>query len=196
MYPEFQVPGISPDDIWQLFNVSNYAYYCKKVDSLLQGVCGFCQIDPELNKTLYENDAWRVWKNNLAAQEGQDYQFVIPSKRHLGNIDEVNYKEWFLLAEATRWINREFSIDGGVLLVRSGNPLRNAKSMPHLHFNYHVPTGRDRVTVTIAKSSKNLVEKLPILQVFEKMRQGMSFEELSEEERSLVEDKMTPKGAC
>jgi hypothetical protein len=66
MYPEFNVPGVKQEDMWQLFNVSNYAYYCKKVESLRKGECPFCQIDPEVNAVLYENMSWRLWKNILA----------------------------------------------------------------------------------------------------------------------------------
>lgn len=61
-----------------------------------------------------------------------------------------------------------------------------------------MPTGQDRVEVTIAKSEEDLVKKLPILQAFEKYRvaeeagkhipQGA----LTPEEWLLIKNKMEP----
>jgi hypothetical protein len=67
--------------------------------------------------------------------------------------------------------------------------------MPHLHVNYHVPTGLKRIEITIAKSQEDLVKKLPILRIFEKMRLAEDagsnpLEALSPEERELVKGKL------
>jgi hypothetical protein len=55
-------------------------------------------------------------------------------------------------------------------VVRTGDPALNAKSVPHLHFNFHLPTGKDRVVVTLAKSGEDHLKKLEILKVWEKVR--------------------------
>lgn len=197
-YPVFKVQGIPDDQIWQLFNVSNFRYYCQKVHDIVRGTCPFCMIDPAVNKVLFENSSWRVWENKLAPKSGQDYQFIIPSKRHIQSFGELSTTETVDLLSAIQWIDNTFQISGGVLVIRSGDPARNAKSVPHLHVNYQVPTGVDRVEVTIAKSQKDLDKKLQILKVFEEMRlldmAGIEdpFEELSPEDKALVVDKIEP----
>jgi diadenosine tetraphosphate (Ap4A) HIT family hydrolase len=197
-YPDFKVLGVPEGQVWQLFNVSSFAYYCQKVRDIMNGVCPFCQIDPGVNRVIHENDSWRVWKNKLAPRSGQDYQFIIPAKRHIESFSELFSEETFDLLSAIQWIDKEFDITGGVLVIRSGDPAKNAKSVPHLHVNYHVPTGVDRVEVTIAKSQEDLMKKLPILIVFEKMRilrmsgSQNPFGELSPDEQVLVIDRLEP----
>ncbi len=199
MYPEFHVLRVPDDQIWQLFNVSNYEYYCRKVEDLRNGVCPFCTIDPTVNEVLFENPSWRVWMNKVAPRSGQDYQFIIPSKCHVERFGDLQGMEAVHLLEAIKWIDCTYDIKGGVYVVRSGDPARNAKSVPHLHVNYQVPTGIDRVEVTIAKSQADLEKKLPILRIFEKMRHAEAamgvesgFDELTPEEQDLVRDKLAP----
>lgn len=197
-YPAFKVQGIPDDQIWQLFNVSNFRYYCQKVHDIMRGTCPFCTIDPAVNKVLFENSSWRVWENKIAPKSGQDHQFIIPTKRHIQSFGELSTTETVDLLSAIQWIDNTFQISGGVLVIRSGDPARNAKSVPHLHVNYQVPTGLDRVEVTIAKSQEDLTKKLPVLVVFEKMRiMGLSgyqnpFDELMPEDQALVVDKIEP----
>jgi diadenosine tetraphosphate (Ap4A) HIT family hydrolase len=201
-YPRFQVPGVKQEDEWQLFNVSNWEYYCMKVKDLQAGICPFCQIDSNINKIVHSNDSFNVWHNTVAARSGeQEYQLVIPTKRHITNVDQMNPTEWVDFGEIFRWINQEYSIDGGVIVARSGNPARNAKSIPHIHFNYHVPTGQQKVEITIGKSLADLTEKIKVLEVYEEMRlfkaQGVEipFNMLSEEKQKLVKDKLSKKAA-
>ncbi len=203
-YPEFSVPGVEPWDVWQLFNVSNYPYYLLKVKGLRDGVCGFCTIDTKVNKVVYENESWTAMENAIAPrsdESGQEHQFVIPLKRHVTTIDDMMGYEFGDLLRLIKTLNQMYNISGGVLVLRSGDPAKNAKSMEHLHVNYHVPTGLKRVEVTIAKSEDDLAKKLPVLQVFEEMRLleegGCTdpFSQLSLEKRELVKGKLGKKGS-
>lgn len=196
MYPKFSVPGVKPEDIWRLFNTSNYRYYKQTVLDLWTGKCPFCQIDTDRNKILFENGSWLLWKNDVAPRSGQKCQLVTPSKRHVENILDLTPEEWIDFREVLQWANRILGVGGdGVWLVRTGDPARNAKSVPHLHFNFHMPTGNDRVEVTIAKSGEDLLRKLRILQIFEKCRvadeEGVPiYRVLTVEEYQLVQDKL------
>lgn len=78
MYPEFTVLGVKPEDTWQLFNVSNFAYYCQKVTDLKNGVCPFCTIDPSVNTVLHENNSWRLWENKMAPRSGKSASSSCP----------------------------------------------------------------------------------------------------------------------
>lgn len=206
-YPKFEVPGIKPEDVWQLFNCSNYAYYLMKVRSLLGGTCDFCTINRDTNRVYFETQFWTVMENSVAPrgdQASQEHQFVIPSKRHVFSFNELLSIEVANLSFVIGEIDKSFGITGGVIVIRTGDPAKNARSMPHLHVNYHVPTGLQRVEITIAKSVADLEKKLPILHIFEKLRlleeHGHNLIEaidsLSPEEHALVGDKIEPKGSC
>ena len=172
VYPPFQVDGVPEDQVWQLFNVSNYKYYLLKVDQLKNGICPFCTIYEAVNVPLpVTNPCWHVWENTVAARNGQEHQFVIPLKRHVRTYAELTTMESTQFTELIRDLDVHYHLDGGVLVTRSGNPLRNAKSMDHLHVNYHVPSGAEKVQITVAKSASDLNAKLPVLCAFERMRQ-------------------------
>ena len=198
-HSEFQVQGVPDDQVWQLFNVSNYEYYRRKVEDLQKGVCPFCAIDPTVNTVLFENQCWRVWMNKVAPRSGQDYQFIIPSNRHFETLRDMTELESIDLLKAIKWIDCTFDIRGGVYVIRSGDPALNAKSVPHLHVNYQVPNGTDRVEVTIAKSREDMEKKLLVVRIFEKMRQsGLSdvqdqFARLTADEQALVAGKLAPQ---
>jgi diadenosine tetraphosphate (Ap4A) HIT family hydrolase len=199
MYPEFSVPGVKPEDVWRLFNTSNYRYYKQTVEDLKAGKCPFCQIDAKRNHILYENDLWILWKNEVAPRSGQECQLVAPSRRHVENILDLGPWEWIRFHDLLQWANKNLGVGGdGVWVVRTGDPARNAKSVPHLHFNFQMPTGKERVEVTIAKSEEDFHKKLPVLHAFEKYRvaeeEGNPHPQLvlSAEEWALIESKMYP----
>lgn len=195
-YPEFVVPGVPPEETWQLFNVSNYPYYLQKIKDIIAGICPFCTIDPAVNKVLFQNVHWLMWANKMAPRSGQDHQFIFPLRRHVQRLDEVTTAEWATLQEIIFMAEQHFNVHDGALVIRSGDPLRNAKSVPHFHVNYHVPTGRDRVEVTIGKSEDDLAKKRAVLRIFEQLRQlelannSDPMAQLGEAERAMVESRL------
>lgn len=114
-YPEFIVSGVPESEVWQLFNVSNYEYYKQKVADLIVGKCPFCDIDPAVNKVLFENDSWRMWENKLAPRSGQQHQFIIPSKRHVQRVSELTTEDWVDLADIIGTVENFFGVYDGVL---------------------------------------------------------------------------------
>ncbi|MFA6295206.1 MAG: HIT domain-containing protein [Candidatus Paceibacterota bacterium] len=201
IFESFAVEGVNPSDIWQLFNCSNYHYFYKKVQDLRVGRCGFCNIDLKFNTVHFETEHWVVMENTIAPQAGQEHQFVIPCRRHVQSFSELTFAEVCDLLAIVQKIDRDFNITGSVSVMRSGDPARNARSMPHFHFNHHVPTGKERVEITIAKSEKDLQKKLPILLVFKKMLENEEagkdkLNGLSPEEFILIDGKIAPKGSC
>ncbi|MES2213729.1 MAG: hypothetical protein V4473_02755 [Patescibacteria group bacterium] len=199
MYPTFEVPGVKSEDVWRLFNTSNYQYYRQTVHDLRDGKCPFCRIDPAVNTVLFENTSWRIWKNTMAPRSGQECQLIIPSKRHVDRLSDLSIHEWTDLQLILDWLMQNLGVgDDGVYVIRTGDPSRNAKSVPHLHVNFQYPTGKDRVEVTIAKSSEDLEKKLPVLSAFEKYRAAEEAGHpnpsatLSDAEWDLIKNKMTP----
>ncbi len=82
VYTQLKVPGVNQDDIWQLFNVSNWDYYCLKVSQLQSGVCPFCTPDPEINELVTRNSSWNAYRNKIAPRKGQEHQWVVVLRRH------------------------------------------------------------------------------------------------------------------
>jgi len=168
---QFTIPGVPQEQIWQVFNVSNWQYYREKVRGLITRICPFCTVDPKVNQTIVENESWRCWENNVAPRKGaqaQLHQFVIPLKRHVVTLDQLCPAEMTDLLEIVRSIETRFEIAGGVYVIRSGDSAYNAKSVDHLHVNYHVPTGIERVEITIAKSIEDLKKKSPYSKLLKK----------------------------
>ena len=208
-YPEFSVPGVPHDQTWQLFNTSNFEYYCDKVRGLREGTCPFCVIDPKINEVLpIPNPSWLAWENRVAAKANQSLQLIIATKEHFEKLEELGGREWSDLGLFILVLSGHYKLEGFSLLCRSGNALFNARSVPHIHFNLHVPDGTGKVAPTIGKSWADLEEKLKILKAFEKMRveieasgpSGCDVDEafaavLSREERELVRNILRKKAA-
>lgn len=199
MFPELHVPGIKREDEWELFGVSYFDYYKIKVDDLRAGRCGFCTIDRKINQVMEDvsNKSWMAWMNKLGKSEGHQYRFVIVCRRHVTTVAELEPDEMADLLFVVRALDKKFEIDGGYLMVRSGNPLKNAKSMPHLHFNYQIPTGLEKVEITLAKDPKKLAEKAVLVSVFEKLRADVECRSCSVDEafgRLSPADQLVVKG--
>ena len=170
-YLPFLVPGVSPKHNWVLFGCKNFRQYVKAVESLQAGKCELCPPDPVRNKILpVSTHRWLVWKNTVAPLPGQEHQFMIVPRRHIEKLEELNADEWAELWHVLQSISVYYGLTGYSLLVRSGDPTKNAKSVRHLHFNMHVADGTMMVQPTIGKSLEDLKGKYEVLKVFESLR--------------------------
>jgi len=135
----------------------------------------------------------------VAPRSGQECQLTAPSKRHIENILELTDQEWVDFKKVLNYAHNTLGVGGdGVWMIRTGDPRRNAKSVPHLHFNFHLPIGKDRVEVTIAKSEADLQKKLLVLRAFEKYRvaeeagRRYPYDVLTVAEFELIQDNLEP----
>lgn len=195
---EFVVPGVPREHTWQLLNMWWYSYYRKKVKVLQDGICEFCQLDRTLNQVLDEDEYWRLWENKVSPLPGQSFQFVIASVRHLVHFDSLNDAETIALRNIIARARFRWNLTGYTGLVRSGDYRANAKTVDHLHFNIHVANGTVDVRPFIGKDGQTIINNLPVLAVFEKMRllqeSGVAepFRLLNQTERDLVKDRLAP----
>ena len=195
------VPGIPEDEIWQLEGCWWFSYYLQKVREIPQGICPFCPPDPTINHILAENDSWYMWDNPVQPLPGQDFQLVIPPKRHVLCFGELTDKEFLDLRGIVGLSEELLGIQGGGLLLRMGDYKRSARSVPHLHFNYHVPTGKVSVRPFLCKSAEDRKTALDGVLVFEKMRRLLAGRRpdpnllvtlVTDAEWQLVKDRLAP----
>jgi len=180
------IPGISEEDTAVLFNVKDLKQYTLTVENLLQGRCPFCQIDPSLNKILFQNDSWFLWESAFP-QSNQSCHLVIPHRNHIGHIRDLVLKDFLDFSDVLDWVDKNFDIPGGGMTLRFGDARLHAGSVPnHLHWNIQVPNGNGRVQVTLCKDQDDHERKLKVLLVFEKLRTGTAFDSLSDEEQKIV----------
>ena len=205
-YPPLTIRGVPPEKVWRLYGAGNYPYFLRMIEQISNDFCPFCQIDRNLNKEIeINNPSWRAWNNPISKLPHQDYQFVIPLRRHATHHSDLTREERSDLFDVFVALDDMFGIQGGAALARWGNPLRCARTQEHFHFNYHVPNGQGDVHPWIAKDPAGLERKKRILEVFEKMRLfqeevGCSVEEahasLFTDERDLVANLLTTEGRC
>lgn len=120
---------------------------------LRDGVCPFCRENFEKyhkNKILRENEAWLVTQNDHP-YTGAKYHFLfVYTKKHILSPDEMSLNDWKLLFELVNWINQEFKIESGSLVMRYGQE-GNGSSVRHLHAH-----------VIIGQSTKPTENKLKV----------------------------------
>ncbi len=185
-----EIPGVDRTSIGSLLFVTTYKYYLLMVDQLQKGVCPFCEINREVNNVLNENDSWKIWANPVAGKKNQALHLVIPCNRHITHVSQLTNKEGSDLIEIIRWACSAYSISGGGVTMRFGDPLLNAGTIRHLHGNIQVPDGTGKLEITLAKDPEKMVWHRSVIRVFEKMRRGTPFDQLEPEEQNLVEGRL------
>ena len=188
--PSLTALGLDQTEIGSLLYVGSYKYYCEMVDKLLKRQCPFCQIDHSVNTVLYENESWRIWVNPFASKKNQALHLVIPHKRHITHIGDMDLQSGKDLAEMFRWASVEFNLQGGGVMMRFGDPTLNAGTVRHLHCNIQVPSGTGKLDITLAKDPEKVALHHRLLPIYEKMRLGTTFDQLPPDEQELVKDKL------
>jgi diadenosine tetraphosphate (Ap4A) HIT family hydrolase len=180
---------MNAEDIVVLLNTKDYAQYIRAIDNLNNRPCPFCEIDKKLNHILHENESWMIWQSAFP-QAHQDLHLIIPSKRHVSHFHELTKKEFLDLHEMLHWANENFSLPGGGLALRFGDPRRNAASVPHhLHWNIQIPSGDGAVSIVLAKSKEYVAGELQRALVYEKIRTGTPYDSLSKQEKEVIKDR-------
>ena len=99
------------------------------------GDCPFCQ--ENLGKyhpkpIIFANEHWLVTENAWP-YEGTRHQFVLICRRHIEAAEHLPAGGWEALGEAHRRLVAEYRLDGGTLLLRSGQTDFTGASVAHLH---------------------------------------------------------------
>lgn len=114
--------------------------------------CPFCTLDTNLNKVLYQDAYWMAWENPFP-RDTLAVQLVIASVEHVRDLEKLSYEALGALSSVFQWIKGQYpsQTPGGNLHVRFGDMRYNAGTVPHLHFNYWVPSGTGEVRIPVFK---------------------------------------------
>ncbi len=185
------IPGLDSQDITLLQNARNYHYARDMILQIRKNECSFCQLDPNKNKVIFDLELWHTWTcpPQFMAKSIEKH-FVIAPKRHITHIKDMTGEDWADLAGIANIITEEQDIDGGALLMRFGNPAKNAQSMRHLHCNIYVPDGTGEVKLTIAKDPAKIAKKKLVVACWIKMFQLEEAREFVTGEHSFDDKKL------
>ncbi|MBI2482435.1 MAG: HIT domain-containing protein [Candidatus Vogelbacteria bacterium] len=107
-------------------------------------VCPFCELNLKKYHTepiLKEGKYWLI-TTNQNPYNGLKHHILIICKRHIETISEINKNESIELISLSGWVNTQFKINGGVLMIRFGNTDYTGASVTHLHG--HIVSGGKR----------------------------------------------------
>lgn len=99
---------------------------------------GFCPFCPEHLKKYHEPPIvkqgvhWTVTPN-MYPYENTGHQFLFITHEHITDSKDVTAEMWGELQEMVSWTMREYLIDAGTLLMRSGNMKKTGATVMHLH---------------------------------------------------------------
>lgn len=183
---KLKIPGLNEEQMFILLNASKFDQYCETVKQMLRGECPFCNTKWLNGDIVYRNKCWFVWRNPWP-QAHQEHHIVIANTRHVFHICDLTDEDWVTYGDMVRWVCRRYDVEGGVEATRFGKPELSLTSQKHYHSNIRVPDGKGPVAVVVARSKEETGRKVRIICIFEKMRQGKPFKDLSPKEQALVE---------
>lgn len=99
------------------------------------GACPFCPehlAEYHPKPILFANEHWLVTENAWP-YDGTRHQFVLIYRRHVEAAEELPPGAWEALGEAHRRLVADYRLDGGTLLLRSGQTDLTGASVAHLH---------------------------------------------------------------
>ncbi len=114
---------------------------------------GFCPFCPKNMKKFHEppilktGTYWYVTPN-MYPYDNTVHHFLFVTCEHLTNTDQISAEAWSELQEHVAWLNQEFSIDSGTLLMRSGDMKKNGATVLHLHAQLIVGSDPDKPVMT------------------------------------------------
>ncbi len=136
-----------------LMNIGNarqplQAENMKKIEE--EGFCPFC---PENMKKYHEppilksDEHWYVTPN-MYPYDNTAHHFILVTNKHLTNSNELSPEAWSELQKHVTWLNEEYKIDSGTLLMRSGDMKKNGATVLHLHAQYIVGSDPEKPVLT------------------------------------------------
>ncbi len=144
------------EEDWHILTLPfDYPYYYKIRKGLEEGAeCAFCELDPDINPTIYENEHWIVTKNAFPNRRACAVMLLFISKDHCRTLGEISPAAWQTFADIIQWAESNFDLPGGALLLRFGDMQLNGGTIRHLHWNVMVPDKSGEVFAPIYKSSE------------------------------------------
>ncbi len=114
---------------------------------------GFCPFCPEHMKKYHTppiiktGTYWYVTPN-MYPYENTLHHILIITNEHIANSKDLSPKAWAELQEHLNWAMKEYNIEGGTLLMRSGNMSKTGSSVLHLHAQLIGGSDKDKPVIT------------------------------------------------
>lgn len=134
-----QPPLLSEEEEYILTLPFDFGYYCKLRETFENGDCGFCTIDPSVNKVVFENEHWLIFENSFQYNRPCEVMLVIIARDHWRTLEDIVPEAWKTFGQMVVWACKNYNIPGGVLFLRFGPMSSNTGTMPHMHWNIWVP---------------------------------------------------------
>jgi diadenosine tetraphosphate (Ap4A) HIT family hydrolase len=114
---------------------------------------GFCPFCPEHMKKYHTPPIVRAgpyWyvTPNMYPYENSLHHILIITNEHMANSKDLNKDAWAELQEHLNWALQEYNIEGGTLLMRSGDMSKTGSSVLHLHAQLIVGADKDKPVIT------------------------------------------------
>ncbi len=120
----------------------------KKIEA--EGFCPFC---PEHMKKYHEPPILKTGAHwyvtpNMYPYDNTKHHFLFVTNEHITDSATLSPAAWGELQEHIAWLNDEYEIAGGTLLMRSGDMTKNGATVLHLHAQYIVGDSSDKPVMT------------------------------------------------
>ncbi len=181
-FDKLVVLGITnPSTLACLARSRTYEQYCHMVEIALQGKCPFCDIDPEVNKVIADNEYWRAWQSPYP-EKNTKHHFIIVPKRHMIDTGELQPAEQMSLFRIMKFLREIYGYESCGVLIRDGDARLSAGTIEHLHIHVMVPNGTGRVESPFYKGLDEERWGVTRAIIYEKLRRGLPVDELTQEE--------------
>ncbi len=143
---------LTPEELFCLEGCRSEEQYNSMRKRFEKGICTFCELDPELNKVIWEDEyvqCWPVHEKFLRSELKR--HFIIIPRRHLRFEHEMSDNEILSVGRAQRFIYENYPMRGGVTVTRFGDMSLNSGTVPHLHINVMEPSGTGEVRIPVVK---------------------------------------------
>jgi len=120
----------------------------KKIEA--EGFCPFCPEHMEKYHTppiLKSAKHWYVTMN-MYPYENALHHFLFITNEHMSNSKNLSAEAWKELQEHVNWVMKEYDIDGGTLLMRSGDMNKTGSTVLHLHAQFIVGADKNTPVMT------------------------------------------------
>lgn len=146
---------LTDEELFCLEGCRSYKQYYGMRKGFEDGVCAFCNPDPELNQIVWKDNFMMVWHihEKFMRKDKLNLHLLIVPKRHIRFVADLPDKAGVSLIQANRFVKQYFGYTGGLNHAREGDMRLNAGTVPHLHWNLFEPNGTTEVEVPVFKNT-------------------------------------------
>jgi diadenosine tetraphosphate (Ap4A) HIT family hydrolase len=114
---------------------------------------GFCPFCPENMQKYHEPPILRTGTHwyvtpNMYPYDHTKHHFLFVTNEHITNSNNLSAAAWAELQEHIAWLSKEYKMETGTFLMRSGDMKKNGATVLHLHAQYIVAADPNQPVMT------------------------------------------------